>query len=131
MVKGELDEVPGEAFAAVGFIDPDVTEVGKAGAVRDDAEEGGLGGMMEGAKDESGVFGSALDAFERDAGCPVGGSEPGMDAGPIDSGEVGGELIIAEGGGSGWWGWEVGHFLAEGIWQTEWQGEKWIRGDWE
>jgi hypothetical protein len=101
MVEGELDEVPGEAFAAVGFIDPDVAEVGEAGAVGDDAEEGGLCVLMEGAEEEGGVGSGALDAFERDAGAPVGGGKPGMEAGPVEAGGVGGELVVAEGWGSG------------------------------
>ena len=64
MVEGVLNDVAGEAAAAVWGVDPDVAKVSEAGAVGDDAEEGGLGVVVEGAEDEGGVLGGALDAFE-------------------------------------------------------------------
>ena len=64
MVEGGLNNVAGESAAAVGSVDPDVAEVGEAGAVGDDAEKGGLDVVVEGAEDQSGVLGGALDAFE-------------------------------------------------------------------
>lgn len=96
MVKGELNDVAGEAAAAMGFIDPDVAEVGKAGAVGNDAEEASLSALVEGAEHKRGIFGSALDSFEGDPGSPVGGGEPGMDAGPIYAGKVGGEFVVCQ-----------------------------------
>ena len=103
MVKGELNEVAGETFAAVWFINPNVAEVSEAGAIGDDTEEGGLSAAMESAEDKGGVFGGAFDAFERDARGPIGGGQPGMDARPIDAGGVGGELVVAESGRCRWW----------------------------
>ena len=96
MVQGGLDKVTGESAAPVGSVDPDVAEVGEAGAIGDDAEEGGLLAGTECAEDEGGVLGGALDAFEGDAGRPIGGGEPGMDARPIDSHKLGGDFVISE-----------------------------------
>ena len=64
MVEGVLNEVTGESAAAMGSVDPNVAKIGEAGAVGDDAEEGGLGVVEEGAEDDGGVTGGALDAFE-------------------------------------------------------------------
>jgi len=64
MVEGGLDEVAGESAAAMGGVDPDVAKVGETGAVGDDAKEGGLNVAVEGAEDEGGVLGGALDTFE-------------------------------------------------------------------
>ena len=116
MVEGVFNEVAGEAAAAVGSVDPDVAKVGEAGAIGDDAEKGGLGVVVEGAEDEGGVLGGALDAFEGDAGCPIGGGEPGMDAGPIDAGEVGGDLVIGEVGRC--WLWLHGKVFERELWRS-------------
>lgn len=51
---------------------------------------------MEGAEDESGIFGGALDALEGDPGSPVRGGEPGMDARPINAGKVGREFVVGQ-----------------------------------
>src|SRR5688500_14580164 len=57
MIQRGLNEVAREALAAVRSVDPNVAEIGEAGAVGDDAKGGGSCAVVDGAEDERRVCG--------------------------------------------------------------------------